>query len=53
LWVATIEPENKEIIGISVSKEQNMFGDIERFISDAVKEHREHPVSTDGETWYP
>jgi putative transposase len=25
VWVATIEPENKEILGISTSKEQNMF----------------------------
>ncbi len=25
VWVATIEPENKEILGMSISKEQNMF----------------------------
>ncbi len=25
IWVATIELESKEILGISVSKEQNMF----------------------------
>jgi hypothetical protein len=36
-----------------VSKEQNMFGAIERFISDDVEEHREQPVFTDGGTWYP
>ena len=52
IWVA-IELESKEILGISVSKEQNMFVAIERFISDVVEEHGEHPVSTDGGTWYP
>ncbi len=53
IWVATIELESKEILGISVSKEQNMFV-AERFISDVVEEHGEHPVSTkDGGTWYP
>ena len=31
-----------------------MFVAIERFISDVVEEHGEHPVSTyDGGTWYP
>ena len=25
----------------------------ERFISDAIKNHGKHPVSTDGGTWYP
>ncbi|WP_458721625.1 hypothetical protein [Candidatus Nitrosocosmicus sp. R] len=25
----------------------------ERFISDVIKNHRKHPVSTDGGTWYP
>ena len=48
-----LEPENKEILGISISKERNMFVAIERFISDVVDEHGEHPVSTDGGTWYP
>ncbi len=49
----TIELESKEILGISISKEQNMFVAIERFISDVVEEYGEHPVSTDGGTWYP
>jgi putative transposase len=30
-----------------------MFIAIERFISEVVEEHGEHPVSTDGGTWYP
>jgi hypothetical protein len=34
---------------MSISKEQNMFVDIERFISDVVEEHGEHPVSTEME----
>ncbi|MER5176045.1 MAG: DDE-type integrase/transposase/recombinase, partial [Candidatus Nitrosocosmicus sp.] len=32
LWIA-IEPENKEIIGLRISKERNMFV-AERFLSD-------------------
>ncbi|HEY6537332.1 MAG TPA: DDE-type integrase/transposase/recombinase, partial [Candidatus Nitrosocosmicus sp.] len=51
IWVS-IEPENKEILGISISKEQNMFV-AERFISDVVEEYGKHPISTDGGTWYP
>jgi len=51
LWVA-IEPKNKEILAISISKERNMFV-TERFISSLIKIHGEHPVSTDGGTWYP
>ncbi len=53
IWVATIEPENKEILGMSISKEQNMFVAHERFISDVVEEYGEHSVSTDGGSWYP
>jgi hypothetical protein len=37
-----IEPENKEILGTSISKERNMFVVIERFISDDVEEYGEH-----------
>src|SRR5215210_4027129 len=47
LWVG-IEPKNKEIIGITISKERNMFI-AERFISGLIKIHGPHPVSTDGE----
>ena len=51
LWVA-IEPENREILALYVSKERNMFV-AERFLSGLVKVNRNHPVSTDGGTWYP
>ncbi|MDQ6723057.1 MAG: hypothetical protein M3Z01_02160, partial [Thermoproteota archaeon] len=42
----------KEIIGITIFKERNMFI-AERFISGLIKVHGPHPVSTDGGTWYP
>jgi putative transposase len=51
LWV-TIEPESKEVLGLNISKERKMFV-AERFLSNVVKEYGEHPVSTDGGTWYP
>jgi putative transposase len=51
LWIA-IEPESKEILGIGISKERNMFV-ADRFISKVVDKHGRHPVSTDGGTWYP
>ena len=51
LWIA-IEPRRKEILGISISIERNMFV-AERFISNLIKIHGPHPVSTDGGTWYP
>jgi putative transposase len=51
LWVA-IEPENRQILALSISKERNMFV-AERFIAGLVKEHGKHLVSTDGGTWYP
>ena len=51
LWVA-IEPENRQILALSISKERNMFV-AERFISVVIKNHGKHPVSTDGGTWYP
>ena len=51
LWFA-IEPKNKEILGISISKERNMFV-AERFLSKIVEKYGDHPVSTDGGTWYP
>ena len=53
LWVAIEEPENKRILGFSVSKERNMLID-EQFISKLVKKYGPHPVSTvDGGKWYP
>lgn len=51
LWVA-IEPKNRQILALSISKERNMFI-AERFLSGLVKIHGKHPVSTDGGTWYP
>ena len=46
LWVA-IEPENRQILALSISKERNMFV-AERFLSNIVSEYGAHPVSTDG-----
>ena len=51
LWVA-IEPENKEILALNISKERNILV-AEKFIAGLVKVHGKHPVSTDGGTWYP
>jgi putative transposase len=51
LWVV-IESETKNILGISISKERNMFV-AERFLSNIVDEYGYHPVSTDVGTWYP
>jgi putative transposase len=50
-WVV-IEPKDKEILSFDISKERNMFV-VERFLSHIIKEYGEHPVSTDGGTWYP
>lgn len=52
LWVA-IEPKNREILALNMSKERNMFV-AERFLSGLVNIYGNHPaVSTDGGTWYP
>ena len=51
LWVA-IEPKNKEILALNISRERNMFI-AESFIDGLVKNHENCPVSTDGGTWYP
>jgi putative transposase len=51
LWIA-IEPIDKEILGISISIERNMFV-AEKFIPNLIKIHDEHAISTDGGTWYP
>ena len=51
LWIA-IESENRQILAVSVSKERNTFV-AERFLSNLVKDYGNHPVSTDGGTWYP
>ena len=47
-----IKPETRQILSLSISKERNMFV-AERFMSDLAKAHGNHPVSTDGGTWYP
>ena len=51
LWIA-IEPENRQVLAQKISQERNTFV-AERFMSDLVKIHGKHPVSTDGGTWYP
>jgi putative transposase len=51
LWIA-IEPENRQILTLSISKERNMFV-AERFLDGLIKVLGKHPVSTDGGTWYP
>ena len=44
LWVA-IEPRNRQILALNISKE--------RFISGLVRNLGKYPVSTDRGTWYP
>jgi transposase-like protein len=52
LWVI-IEPKDKEILSITISKDRNMLV-AEKFLSKVVEKYGSHPVSTDGErTWYP
>jgi putative transposase len=51
IWVA-IEPENRQILALTISKERNMLI-AERFLSDIVRNYGKHLVSTDGGTWYP
>lgn len=51
LWVA-IEPENRQILAQNITQDRNMLV-AERFLSGVVKIHGNHPVSTDGGTWYP
>jgi putative transposase len=51
LWVA-IEPENREILAVTISLERNMFV-AERFLAYIIKIYRRYPVSTDGGSWYP
>jgi len=52
LWVV-IESETKNILGINISKERNMFVANERFLSDIIENYCYHPVSTGCGTWYP
>ncbi len=48
-----IELKSKEILGLNISKERNMFVAAERFPSNIVDEYGQHAISTDGGTWYP
>jgi putative transposase len=56
IWhrVATMEPNNKEILAISISKEKNMLV-AERFVSSLIKTHGEHLAVSpdDGGIRYP
>jgi len=48
-----LEPENKQILAQSISKERNKFV-AKKFISKLVVTCGSHSVSTaDGEIWYP
>ena len=51
LWVI-IEPKDKELLSITISKDRNMLV-AEKFLSKVVEKYGSHPVSTDGGTWYP
>jgi putative transposase len=51
LWVV-IEPNDKEILAVDISKERNMFV-AERFLSHVLDKYGKHQVSSDGGTWYP
>ncbi len=50
LWVA-IEPKDKEILSIIISKERNMFA-VERFLSNILEDYDPHLVSTGDGTGY-
>jgi putative transposase len=45
-------PENGQILAQDITKEKNMLI-AERFLSCVVRCYGNHPVSTDGGTWYP
>ncbi|MER5175208.1 MAG: DDE-type integrase/transposase/recombinase [Candidatus Nitrosocosmicus sp.] len=51
LWIA-IESTNKEIVGLNISMERNMFV-AEQFMPPLIIKYGKHPISTDGGTWYP
>ena len=51
LWAA-IEPKNRQILALEISRERNMLV-AERFFEGLVKAHGKCPVSTDGGTWHP
>ncbi|MDR4490210.1 MAG: DDE-type integrase/transposase/recombinase [Candidatus Nitrosocosmicus sp.] len=48
IWIlVAIEPENTQILVVTVSRERNMLI-AERFLSDIVRNYGKHLVSTDG-----
>ena len=51
LWVS-IEPENGQILAQDITQKRNMLI-AERFLSGVVRYYGNHPISTDGGTWYP
>ena len=51
LWIC-IEPIDKSVLGIHISKERYMFV-AENFIRSLVEKYGRHTVYTDGGTWYP
>ena len=51
LWIC-IEPIQKSVLGIHISKERNMFV-AENFIRSLVEKYGKRIVYTDGGTWYP
>ena len=51
LWIC-IEPVNKSVLGIHISKDRNMFV-AENFIRSLVEKYGKHVVYTDGCTWFP
>jgi putative transposase len=52
LWVAIIEPSNKEVLGIHLSLERNTIV-AEQFLKHLVINYGKHKVYSDGGTWYP
>jgi len=56
LWWVAIEPKDKEILSMTISKEKNVLVAERCFLSKVIEGHDKHSVSTsdDGEwTWYP
>ena len=50
--MVAIEPENGQILAQDITQERNMLI-AERFLSGVVRYYGNHPISTDGGTWYP
>ncbi len=50
LWIA-IDSETKNIHGINISKERNMFV-VERVLLDVVEKYGLYPVTTNSSIWY-